>query len=450
MLPVFALVGRPNVGKSTLFNRLTCSREAIVDDQPGVTRDRLYAYGMHNLQKFLAIDTGGLEADGPFAAAIRGQVESALDEANLILFIVDRRAGLVGGDISIGEKLRLHSAKVIVVVNKSEGIAAPIAAAEFQALGLGALIAISAKRGDGVGKLLDIALTYYPKSNSQHNNSNPADADSTDDMPATNIPIIALAGKPNVGKSTFANKLAGDLRVLVSDTPGTTRESIRLPLCIDGKKLLLIDTAGVRRKSKLGGAVEKFSVIRALQAIEHSNVVILMIDATGEIGFQDAVIAGMIRDLGRSMVVAINKWDGLDDGHRRKIKQQLRRQLPFLPDPPLIFLSALHGSNVDKVIPAAQQAYQSAMIEIATASLNRTLSQALAKNPPPLHHHRVVRLKFACQVSKNPPTIVIHGNRLHHIPQNYRRYLANFFARTYKLVGTPVKIILRNADNPYA
>ena len=438
MLPVLALVGRPNVGKSTLFNRLTRSRDAIVDDQPGVTRDRLYGHGKLGPKGFLAVDTGGLEGPhgplGGFADLVRQQVELALEEAQAILFIVDARDGLSPQDREIGGQLRQSGAKVFVLVNKSEGLEPEVAAAEFQALGLGAPVAISAKSGDGVEELLETVLADYA---------------SGDDHPDDGVPVITLAGRPNVGKSTLANKLAGESRVLVSAIPGTTRDSVRVPIDFDGERVVLIDTAGVRRKSRTFETIEKFSVIKALQAVEQANVVIQMLDASGEIAFQDATIAGMIRDLGRSMVVVVNKWDRLAHRQRQKIKDELELKLPFLPNPEIVFISALHGSNLAQVMPAAMRAYHSAMTGIATSSINRVLARAVAQTPPPMQNRRVVRLKFAHQAGKNPPLIVVHGNQAEKLPATYRRYLANYFARAYGLVGTPVRIILRSGENPY-
>lgn len=441
MLPVLALVGRPNVGKSTLFNRLTRTRDAIVDDQPGVTRDRQYGRGWLDGVGFLAVDTGGLEAveEGPFGQGIRQQVELALEEAQAVLFMVDAVDGLLPQDHDIGAQLRRGDAKVFVLVNKSEGLEEELAAAEFQALGLGAPVAISAKRGDGVEELLARVLQACETDD---------ESDKIDESGAE-IPVITLAGRPNVGKSTLANQLAGESRMLVSAIPGTTRDSVRVPLSFKGKPLVLIDTAGVRRKSRVDEVIEKFSVIKALQAVEQANVVILMLDARGEIGFQDATIAGMVRDLGRSMVVVVNKWDQLENRQRQKIKDELDRKLPFLPDPEILFISALHGSNLAKVIPAALRAYHSAMTSIATSSINRTLARAVAQTPPPMQNRRVVRLKFAHQAGKNPPIIVVHGNQAEKLPAPYQRYLANYFARAYKLVGTPIRIILRSGENPY-
>ncbi len=435
MLPVLALVGRPNVGKSTLFNRLTRSRDAIVNDQSGVTRDRLYGQGRIGEKAFLAVDTGGLEiAVDAFGKLIRAQVELAIEEAQAVLFIVDLRAGLVPQDRNISLQLRQSGVKVFVVVNKSEGVETELAASEFQEMGMGTPLVISAKTGEGVQQLVDTVLDGYAL---------PAPVEDS------NIPIIALAGRPNVGKSTLTNQLAGTSRVLVSEVPGTTRDKVRVPLCINGEQLILIDTAGVRRKSRVDETIEKFSSIKALQAMADAHVVILMIDARTEVSTQDSTLAGMIMDMGRSMVVVVNKCEKLGKHWRTQIKEQLIRKLSFLPNTEILFISALSGNSLTSVIPAALRAYRSAMISIPTSDVNKVLAQAVARTPPPMQNQRVVRLKFAHQAGKNPPVIVVHGNRIAQLPTNYRRYLVNYFTRAYRLNGTSVRLILRSADNPY-
>lgn len=435
MFPVIALVGRPNVGKSTLFNRLTRSRDALVDDQPGITRDRLYGVGRMDDKGFVAVDTGGLGAgDGEFSTIIREQVELAIEEAQAILFMVDAHDGLTPQDRNIGERLRHSGTRVLIAVNKSENVESELAVAEFHELGLGVPIAISAKSGYGVDDLLEAVLSDYA----------PSDAQQT-----TDTPTIALAGRPNVGKSTLANRLAGASRVLVSAVPGTTRDSVRVPLCINGQQVTLIDTAGVRRKSRVAETIEKFSAIKALQAMGEANVVLLILDATSEIGTQDATIAGLIAELGRSMVVVVNKWEGLASRQRQKIKDELELKLPFLPNPEMVFISALRGTNVAQIIPAALRAYDSAMVSIATSNINRVLARAVTQTPPPMRNQRVVRLKFAHQAGKNPPVIVVHGNLVEKLPSSYVRYLANYFVRAYRLAGTPLRIITRSSNNPY-
>ena len=435
MLPVLALVGRTNVGKSTLFNKLTRSRDALVDDRPGVTRDRLYGRGRIGNKPYLVVDTGGIEgAGGDFATLVKQQVDIVIEEAQVVLFLVDGSDGIIQHDKEIAMQLRSSGRKIYLLVNKTEGIAPDLATAEFQELALGNPMAISAKRGDGIARLISEVMGEYPEI---------ADEDETD------TPKIAVVGRPNVGKSTLTNKLVGAHRVIVSAIPGTTRDSVRIPITVGKHKYILIDTAGVRKKSQVDEVIEKFSVIKTLQAIETCHVVLLIVDAATEIGNQDATIAGMVSDFGRSIVVVVNKWDGLGERQRNKIKQQLKHKLAFLSAPEIICISALHGSNIAEVLPAARRAYDSAMISIATSSLNRTLENALIKAPPPMHNQRQVRLKFAHQAGKNPPAIVIHGNLANTIPDSYRRYLSKYFVRTYNLTGTAIQIIPRVAENPF-
>ena len=435
MIPVIALVGRPNVGKSTLFNRLTKSRDAIVDDQPGITRDRLYGKGKFGDKAFLIVDTGGLEAEqSQFGDMIRQQVDQVLQEAQVVILVVDGKDGLVPQDKEIGEQLRQSGREIQVAVNKTEGEEHELAVSEFQELGLGAPMAISAQRGDGTKELLDQVLREF-------------DSDVNDEDAQT--PRIALVGRPNVGKSTLTNKLVGEYRVLVSEVPGTTRDSVHIPIQVEDRDYVLIDTAGVRRRSKVEQAVEKFSVIKTLQAIENSHVVVLVLDASSEIGAQDATIAGMVQDLGRSMVVVVNKWDRLEGRQRRKIKDELEIKLPFLPDPDVLFISALHGSNLADVMPAVRRAYESSMVEFSTSSLNRMLEAAVTQTPPPMQNGRPVKLKFAHQAGKNPPIVVVHGNQAEKLNDAYIRYLSNFFGKAYRLRGTRVRVIPRSGENPF-
>mgnify|MGYP001827241729 CR=1 FL=1 len=409
MLPVIALVGRPNVGKSTLFNRLTRSRDAIVDDQPGVTRDRLYGRGKIGDRPFLAVDTGGLESeDGPFNDQIARQVEQVVEEAQVVVLVVDAVEGLVSRDIEIADKLRQSGRRTLVAVNKSEGELPELAAAEFQELALGMPLAVSARRREGLDDLIAKALDGVP---------------GIDDDDVDRGAKIALAGRPNVGKSTLINRLVGEDRVIVSDKPGTTRDSVQVPLDYAGESYVIVDTAGVRRRSRVEEAVEKFSVVKTLQAIEGADVVLLVLDASSEIGGQDATIAGMIQDLGRSLVLVVNKWDRQTSRQRRKIRDEISRKLPFLPDPEILFVSALYGSGLGEIMPAVQKALQSAMAELGTASLNRTLAAAIAQTPPPIHQNRTVKLKFAHQAGKNPPVVVVHGNQAESLPASYLRYL---------------------------
>lgn len=435
MIPVIALVGRPNVGKSTLFNRLTKSRDAIVDNQPGVTRDRLYGRGKVGNKPFLVVDTGGLESEqSQFGEMIRQQVDQVLQEAQIVILLVDGKDGLVQQDREIGQQLRQCGREVKVAVNKTEGVESELAVSEFQELGLGPPVAISALRGDGITEILGEVLQGI-------------EVEPLDDEDL--VPRVALVGRPNVGKSTLINKLVGEYRVIVSEVPGTTRDSVRVPLQVEQQDYLLIDTAGVRRRAKVEQAIEKFSVIKTLQAIEDAHVVLLVLDASSEIGAQDATIAGMVQDLGRSMVVIVNKWDRLESRQRRKIKDELEIKLPFLPDPEVLFVSALHGSNLAEIIPAARRAFESAMAELSTSSLNRTLEAAVSQTPPPMQNGRLVKLKFAHQAGKNPPIVVVHGNQAEKLPDAYLRYLSKFFAYRYRLRGTRIRMIPRSGENPF-
>jgi len=435
MFPVLALVGRPNVGKSTLFNRLTSSMDALIDDQPGATRDRLYGTGRIGSKSYLVVDTGGIASEhSNFSTLIKQQVSQVIEEAQSILFLVDSKEGLIHQDKGIADQLRKSGRKIFLVVNKSEGIEPELATAEFQELAVGTPIAISAKRGDGVESLVELILENYEYEAEQE---------------LYDIRKIALVGRPNVGKSTLTNKLVGEHRVIVSDHPGATRDSIRIPITVKDQNYVLIDTAGVRRRLTSDQAIEKFSVVKTLQAIKEANVVILILDASSEIGGQDAMIAGIVHNLGRSMVVVINKWDRLKGRQKTKIKRELEKKLVFLPNTEFLFISALYGYNIVDVIPAVQRAYQSAMISISTSSLNRTLEDAVAHTQPPMYHQRPVKLKFTHQAGKNPPVIVVYGNQAESIPESYRKYLSNFFVRAYRLVGTPVRIIPRSSKNPF-
>ncbi len=438
MIPVIALVGRPNVGKSTLYNALTRSRDAIVDDQPGLTRDRLYGRVRRDRQlRALVVDTGGLGDDSEFAEQIDEQVGQVLREADEIVFLVDFRDGSSPRDADIAGYLRRSGTRVWLAVNKSEGHDTAIAVSEFQRLGLGEPWAISAQRGDRVEQLLQRILEDYPE----------GDADDSEDGDG---PIrVAIVGRPNVGKSTLVNALVGENRVIVKDQPGTTRDSVTVPLERGGRSYELVDTAGMRRRHTVTGKIEQFSIVRTIRAIERAHVCVLMLDAHREPGDQDAAIAGMIRNRGRSIVIAVNKWDGLQDYARRRFRDNMERRFPFLPPHDTLLISALHGTAVGDVLPAAARAYDSAMVEMKTSDLNRRLEQAVAAQAPPMHAGHPVKLKFAYQEGRNPPTVVIRGNRLRHVPASYTRYLANFLQRHYKLLGTAVKIEYQTEENPY-
>ncbi|MXZ80680.1 MAG: ribosome biogenesis GTPase Der [Gammaproteobacteria bacterium] len=438
MLPVIALIGRPNVGKSTLFNRLTRSRDALVDDRPGVTRDRLYGQCRLGRHPFLVVDSGGLDLDGDdFASQVHGQVEQLLIESDTVLFVVDALDGVLMHDREIAQWLRASGATVRLIVNKTEGVDPDIATSEFEELGLGKPVPVSARRGSGIGKLLESLFEGEPDV--------PVEGADT-----ARIPAIAIVGRPNVGKSTLLNRLSGEKRAIVSSLPGTTRDCVRTPVRIDGNEYDLVDTAGIRKKAVVRDRIEKFSVVKTLQAIEASDAVLLVLDARTGIESQDVAIAGMIHELGRSLAVVLNKWDGLDRSWKNRMIRDAGERLSFLPDCEHVAISALYGSNLDDVLPAAIRARESAMIKIPTSSLNRVLQEAISSTPPPAYRNRQIKLKFAHQAGSNPPLVVIHGNQADKLPESYRRYLSRFLARAYRLRGTPVRIIMRVGDNPFA
>jgi len=437
VLPVIALVGRPNVGKSTLFNRLTRSRDALVADQPGLTRDRQYGVGKLGSRAYLVVDTGGIadDADGIDALMLE-QVRQAIDEADHVFFLLDARDGFGAGDELVAEQLRRTGKPIIPVVNKSEGLDKDIAIAEFHALGLGEPCSISAAHGQGVATLIDSVLETFPEPE--------ADEESVD----AGIKI-AFVGRPNVGKSTMVNRMLGEERVITFDRPGTTRDSVFIPFERDGKAYTLIDTAGVRRRSRVDDMVEKFSIIKTLQAIERSNVVLLVLDAQQEISEQDGTLAGHILDSGRALVVVVNKWDGLESDQRDRIKDELERKLPFLNFADHRFVSALHGSGVGNLFKSVEKAYANAMRNLPTPELTRILERAVEEHQPPLVHGRRIKLRYAHQGGQNPPIIVIHGNQTESVPETYVRYLINRFRKVLNLSGTPVRLSFKSSSNPY-
>ncbi len=436
MKPVIALVGRPNVGKSTLFNVLTRRRDALVADEPGLTRDRQYGDGRVGDRPYLVVDTGGLgDEHDVLRSLMTAQTKQAIGEADAVIFLVDGRAGLNALDRRIAEQLRRLGKPVRLAVNKTEGLDADLAAAEFNELALGQPWPIAAAHGQGVQSLLFDLLAELPHA-----------VEVTD---AQECPRIAVAGRPNVGKSTLINALLGEERVVVFDQPGTTRDSIRVPLEHQGKHYLLIDTAGVRRRGRIDEGLEQISVIKTLQAIEEANVVILVLDAKQEIGDQDVNLAAYIIEQGRALVLAVNKWDGLEESRRAWIKREVERKLLFAQFAPPHFISALHGTGVDKLFPAVDRAFASAHKTLSTSSLNRVLEKAVRATPPPLVRGRRIKLKFAHQGGKNPPRIVIHGNQVEAVPASYVRYLANTFYKACKLEGTPVRIEFEKGENPF-
>ena len=442
MQPVIALVGRPNVGKSTLFNYLTRTRDALVADFPGLTRDRQYGRGRVGGRPYLVVDTGGLgdDPDG-VEVGMERQVLAAIGEADLVIFLVDARDGLGAADQEIAARLRRLGKPVVLAVNKIDAVDQRLATAEFHSLGLGEAHAIAAANGRGVERMLEDTFQRLPERE-----------DGTDVAvdPAIEGIRVAIVGRPNVGKSTLVNRILGEDRVVVFDMPGTTRDSIFVPLEKDGQRYTLIDTAGVRRRSRIQEAVEKFSIIKTMQAIEAANVVIMVLDAQEGITEQDAHLVGHIMDAGRGLVLAVNKWDGMDPHERENTKRLLGTKLAFLDFAKTHFISALHGSGVGLLFEAVQQAYHSGMRDLSTGRLTQILEDAVESHPPPLVRGRRIKLRYAHQGGRNPPIIVIHGNQAERAPKDYRRYLANTFRRVLQLEGTPVRLEFRTSENPYA
>jgi len=440
MLPIIALVGRPNVGKSTLFNRLTRSRDALVADLPGLTRDRKYGEGKLGERPYRVIDTGGLSGEEAGIDALMAQQSwQAVEEADAVIFLVEARSGVTPTDQQIADRLRRTDKPVYLAVNKVDGADPHMAVSEFHALGLGQPFPLSAAHGHGVHDLIEPVLEALP-----------APAEAAQDTPEADSIGIALVGRPNVGKSTLLNRILGEERVVAFDQPGTTRDSILVPFERDEQKYTLIDTAGVRRRSRIEAAVEKFSVIKALQAMEAAQVVILVLDAHDGITDQDATLAGLAADSGRALVIAINKWDGLERDQRDRIKAEVDRRLPFVNFAEFFYISALHGTNVGHLFEAVQRCYASATARFSTPELTRMLEVAVHSHQPPLVRGRRIKLRYAHQGGHNPPLIVIHGNQTKSIPDAYKRYLVNFFRNQLQLVGTPIRIEFRTGENPYA
>lgn len=442
MKPVIALVGRPNVGKSTLFNRLTRSRDALVADLPGLTRDRHYGEGRIGERPFLVIDTGGFEpvAKEGIMHEMALQTKQAVAEADIVVFIVDGRQGLTPHDKTITDFLRKSGRQVMLVINKSEGMKYTPVTAEFYELGMGDPYVISAAHGDGVTDLvneaLDMAFAQRP-------------SDEEELEPADRGVKIALVGRPNVGKSTLINTLVGEQRVIAFDMPGTTRDSIEVPFERDGKQYTLIDTAGIRRRGKVFEAIEKFSVVKTLQSVSEANVVVLMLDAQQDISEQDAHIAGFILESGRALVVAVNKWDGLTSDQRDQVKNDIDRKLDFLGFADMKFISALKGSGVSQLMKSVDAAYAAATANLSTPRLTRALQEAIEKQEPKRKGGTRPKMRYAHQGGQNPPVIVIHGNALDGVTEPYKRYLEKHFRDTFSLIGTPLRIELRSGKNPF-
>lgn len=439
MIPVFALVGRPNVGKSTLFNRLTKSRDALVANYPGLTRDRKYGEGEMLGRRFMLIDTGGItgEEEG-IDSAMAEQSMLAIDESDAVLFIVDSRDGLTPTDRQLAKYLREKQRKVYLVANKIDGVNPDIATAEFFELGLEDVYPITATHGRGVKSLMEAVLEPFPEIELENSKGKERGIK------------IAVVGRPNVGKSTLVNRMLGEERVVVFDLPGTTRDSIYIDYEREGRKYTLIDTAGIRRRKNISLTVEKFSIVKTLQSVDDANVVVLLIDAQEGLVDQDMHLMGTAIDSGRALVVAINKWDGLEADNKEWIKSELKRRLRFVDFADVHFISALHGTGVGHLYESIENAYSSATDKLNTNRLTQILQDAVVTHQPPMVRGRRIKLRYAHAGGKNPPIIVIHGNQVEEIPNHYTRYLEKTFRKVLELHGTPVKIEYRSSENPYA
>ena len=472
MTPVVALVGRPNVGKSTLFNRLTRSRDALVADFPGLTRDRKYGQAVVDDMNFIVVDTGGIDgSEEGIEVKMAEQSLQAIDESDVVLFMVDARAGVTSADIGIANHLRRQKKKVFLVANKTDGLDGDAHCADFYSLALGEIYQIAASHGRGVTSLLEKALApFFEELTGKSPEEEAEDEDAaywaafegtdteveaeedefTGEDRYADLPIkFAIIGRPNVGKSTLTNRMLGEDRVIVFDLPGTTRDSIYIPLERDEQQYIVIDTAGVRKKKKIYETVEKFSVVKTLQAIEDANVVLLLIDAREGVSDQDLSLLGFTLHSGRSIVIAVNKWDGLDQDTKEKIKEDLERRLGFVDFARVHFISALHGSGVGNLFDSIQEAYRSATKRISTSMLTRIMNMAAEDHQPPLVRGRRVKLKYAHAGGYNPPRIIIHGNQVKDLPESYKRYLINYYRKSLKIMGTPIHIEFQEGDNPF-
>lgn len=438
MLPVIALVGRPNVGKSTLFNFLTRSREALVADFPGLTRDRQYGRVKHGDRACLVVDTGGIADDAEgIESFARKQVQIALEEADIVLFMVDAREGLSASDKVIADSLRKLDKPIVLVTNKVDGMDATTATSDFYSLALGEPVQIAASHGRGISELLERVNRLLPQDSEEF----------VEDIPKGIG--IAVVGRPNVGKSTLVNRLLGEERVIVFDEPGTTRDSIYIPFERNGKQFTLIDTAGMRRRARVSETIEKFSVVKSLQAIEKSNVVIYLIDGREGVTDQDAHLLGLVLEAGKALIIGINKWDGLDTEQKETVKRQLDVKLSFLDFAEKHPISALHGSGVGKLFDVVHKLYNSAMLDMSTPVLTRILKEATDAHQPPMINTRRIKLKYAHQGGRNPPIVVIHGAQTDALPTSYKRYLMNYFRDKLKLSGTPIRLEFKSPVNPF-
>jgi GTP-binding protein len=440
MLPLVALVGRPNVGKSTLFNVLTRTRDALVHDEPGVTRDRHYGVcRIDGARPFVVVDTGGIAGeDEGLAGATAKQARAAAEEADLVLFVVDAREGATALDDDILQWLRRSGRPAILVVNKIDGVDPQAALAEFARYGIADVFTVSSAHRQGIGPLAEAVQARLPERGS---------AQAPDDDPERIR--VAFVGRPNVGKSTLVNRILGEERMIASEVPGTTRDSISVDIERDGRKYRLIDTAGLRRRSRVEEAVEKFSAVKTLQAIEQCQVAVVLIDASEGVTEQDASVLGAVLDAGRALVVAVNKWDGLSAYQREQTGAMLSRRLSFVPWAEVVRISALHGSGLRELFRAIHRAHASATRQFSTSEVTRALEAAIQASPPPAVRGHAPKLRYAHPGGENPPTIVVHGNRLRALPESYHRYLENFFRKRFRLVGTPVHFVFKEGDNPF-
>ncbi|MCH1923326.1 ribosome biogenesis GTPase Der [Shewanella sp. C32] len=461
MIPVVALVGRPNVGKSTLFNRLTRTRDALVADFPGLTRDRKYGQAFLSGHEFIVVDTGGIDGtEEGIETKMAQQSLAAIEEADVVLFITDARAGLTAADQAIAQHLRSREKVTFVVANKVDGIDGDSASAEFWALGLGDVYQMAAAHGRGVTQLIEQALAPYAEEVSDEDGED--DDEFVDERLYTEeeaeseqerlraLPIkFAIIGKPNVGKSTLTNRILGEERVVVYDQPGTTRDSVYIPMQRDEQEYVIIDTAGVRRRAKVHDTVEKFSVVKTLKAVEDANVVLLVIDAREGIAEQDLGLLGFALNAGRALVIAVNKWDGIDNDIKDRVKSELDRRLGFIDFARIHFISALHGTGVGHLFESINEAYESATRRVSTSKLTKIMQMAQDDHQPPLINGRRVKLKYAHIGGYNPPVIVVHGNQVSRLPDSYKRYMTNYYRKSLNVVGSPIQMRFQEGDNPF-
>lgn len=442
MIPVVALVGRPNVGKSTLFNALTRSRRALVADQPGLTRDRQYGLAMLDGREVTVVDTGGLtDADAPIDTHMAVQTDAAIDEADVVLFLVDARDGLVPTDSAVAQRLRTAGKAFRIVVNKVDGLDPDIALAEFHGLAADAPLALSAAHRRGMKALAEAVSAMLPPVAEQDEVS----SDTVDEGVR-----VAIVGRPNVGKSTLVNRLLGEERMVTFDQPGTTRDAVAVPFERDGRRYTLVDTAGLRRRARVRDTVEKFSAVKTLEAIRRAHVVILVLDARDGLTEQDQHLVGHVLDAGRALVLAINKWDGLDADDRRRVRREHDRRFGFVDFAETRYISALHGTGVGDLLGAVAVAWEAAGRDLPTHLLTRVLEEAVEAHAPPAVGGSRIRLRYAHQGGTHPPKIIVHGSRVAQLPASYQRYLVNRFRKAFRLHGTPVQIEFRSGHNPWA